>query len=97
MRTWLTAVALVAAIPASVPAQNTPTHDGFGPGLLGEFQDMKWEKTNPEQGSNSPEVAVVHQDAKETELFSGPRRTTTCPGTGIPLTRQSPFSAAPSS
>ena len=70
MRNWLVAIVLsAAALPTAGNAQNAPAHDDAVHAFSTRFQDLKWEKTNPEQGSNSPEVAILHQDAKETELF----------------------------
>ena len=34
-----------------------------------EFKVLKWEKTNPELGARSPEVAILHVDPKSTQLL----------------------------
>jgi quercetin dioxygenase-like cupin family protein len=60
---------IVMALPIAAGAQNVPAHNTAMQPVFTKFGDLKWERTNPEQGSNSPEVAIVHQTPKETELF----------------------------
>jgi quercetin dioxygenase-like cupin family protein len=70
MRNWLLAIILSgAAVPTAGLAQNAPADEPARHAFSVKYQDLKWEKTNPEQGTNSPEVAILHQDTKETELF----------------------------
>jgi hypothetical protein len=55
----------VVALPAL--AQSTHSDPVFK-----NFNDLKWEKTNPELGDNSQEIAILHVNptTKATELFS---------------------------
>src|SRR4029077_9322737 len=39
-------------------------HDASDHAVYQKFQDLKWEKTNPELGTCSPEVAILHVDQK---------------------------------
>ena len=57
------AVSLV-ALPAL--GQSAPPEPVFK-----NFNDLKWEKTNPELGDNSQEIAILHVNptTKATELF----------------------------
>ena len=56
----------VVALPAL--AQSTHSDPVFK-----NFNDLKWEKTNPELGDNSQEIAILHVNptTKATELFIG--------------------------
>jgi quercetin dioxygenase-like cupin family protein len=46
-----------------------PSHDASAHPVFRNFSELKWDKTNPELGNNSPEVSVVHESPQETELF----------------------------
>jgi anti-sigma factor ChrR (cupin superfamily) len=44
-------------------AQNpSTTHENSNLPVFQTFQTLKWEKTNPELGNSSPEVAILHID-----------------------------------
>jgi quercetin dioxygenase-like cupin family protein len=62
--TTIALAASVVALPAL--AQSTHTEPVFK-----NFNDLKWEKTNPELGDNSQEVAILHVNptTKATELI----------------------------
>jgi hypothetical protein len=63
---------VISAVVSPALAQNAPPHDASGQVFFyKKFQDLKWDKTNPEMGSNSPEITILHvnPDTKETELL----------------------------
>jgi quercetin dioxygenase-like cupin family protein len=65
MKSTIIALAVsVVALPAL--AQSTHLEPVFK-----NFNDLKWEKTNPELGDNSQEIAILHVNptTKATELF----------------------------
>jgi hypothetical protein len=74
MKNWLYALLIgAAAFPPSVLAQ-TPSHDASARAAFLNFNDLKWEKTNPELGDKSPEISILHESPQETELFiRGPK------------------------
>jgi len=52
-------------------AQNAPAHDPSVHPVFQNFSGLTWEKTNPELGDNSPDVAILHvnPNTKATELL----------------------------
>jgi anti-sigma factor ChrR (cupin superfamily) len=59
MKSWLGAIAISMAVSPAL-AQNAPTSDPTVPAMFQKSQDLKWEKINPEMGSKSAEIAVLH-------------------------------------
>jgi hypothetical protein len=59
MKSWLGAIAISMAISPAL-AQNAPSSDPSLPAMFQKSQDLKWEKINPELGSKSAEIAVLH-------------------------------------
>ena len=59
------------ALISPVLAQNPPAHDPSVHAVYEKFSGLKWEKTNPEMGANSPEIAILHVNPKSqaTELI----------------------------
>ena len=84
------AVSLI-ALPAL--AQSTPPEPVFK-----NFNDLKWEKTNPELGDNSQEIAILHVNptTKATELFIRAPKNYHVGDTGTHQMNRLPFFAAPS-
>ena len=66
----LIAIAISAFVSPAL-AQNTQPHASSMSPAFQAFSGLTWEKTNPELGENSPEVAVLHvnQNTKATELL----------------------------
>ena len=64
------ALALITLISPAL-AQNAPSHDPAVHPVFQNFSDLTWEKTNPEEGDNSPEVAILHVNpiTKASELL----------------------------
>jgi quercetin dioxygenase-like cupin family protein len=62
-----TIIALAVSVVA-LPALAQSTHPDP---VFKNFNDLKWEKTNPELGDNSQEIAILHVNptTKATELF----------------------------
>jgi hypothetical protein len=50
---------------------DAPAHDPSVHAVFQDFSGLTWEKTNPELGNNSPEVAILHvnPNTKATELL----------------------------
>jgi hypothetical protein len=59
----------VVAFPPLALAQNMPSHETSAQSVFLNFKDLKWQKTNPELGNNSPEISILHESPQETELF----------------------------
>ena len=61
----------VVTVVSPVLPQNAPSHDPSSHAMFQKFQDLKWDKTNPEMGSNSPEITIVHVNpaTQATELL----------------------------
>jgi quercetin dioxygenase-like cupin family protein len=61
----------MAALVTPALAQNAPAHDPSVHVVFQNFSGLTWEKTNPELGNNSPEVAILHvnPNTKATELL----------------------------
>jgi hypothetical protein len=57
MKRWLGAIAISMVVSPAL-AQNAPSSDPSVPAMFQKFQDLKWEKINPEMGSKSAEIAV---------------------------------------
>jgi Domain of unknown function (DUF4437) len=64
-------VLAIAVFVSPALAQNLPAHDPTVHAVYEKFSDLKWEKTNPEMGANSPEIAILHVNPKSqaTELI----------------------------
>lgn len=59
MKSWLGAIAIsMVGLPAL--AENAPSSDASVPAMFQQSQDLKWEKINPEMGSKSAEIVVLH-------------------------------------
>ncbi|MBV8616165.1 MAG: cupin domain-containing protein [Acetobacteraceae bacterium] len=71
MKGWLKVlmISAIAFAPAAVRAQNMPPHGASAQAVFLKLQDLKWQKTNPELGSNSPEISILHESPQETELL----------------------------
>src|SRR6516164_2409760 len=66
IRTFMIAAASAAVLTLS-PMTFAQQHGESGipvQGVYREFKDLKWEKTNPEIGARSPEVAILYVDPK---------------------------------
>jgi quercetin dioxygenase-like cupin family protein len=59
MKRWLGAIAISMAVSPAL-AENAPSSDPSVPAMFQKSQDLKWEKINPEMGSKSAEIAVLH-------------------------------------
>ena len=59
MKSWLAAIAISMVVSPAF-AQRRPPSDPSVPAMFQKFQDLKWEKINPELGSKSAEIAVLH-------------------------------------
>jgi anti-sigma factor ChrR (cupin superfamily) len=69
IRTFIIAAAPAAVLALSAFAQQ-PSQSGIpAHAVYQEFKNLKWEKTNPELGARSPEVAILHVDPKSTQLL----------------------------
>jgi hypothetical protein len=70
MKSIYGALAIVALVSPGL-AQNAPAHDPSIHAVYEKFSDLKWEKTNPEMGANSPEITFLHINPKTqaTELI----------------------------
>jgi quercetin dioxygenase-like cupin family protein len=55
MKSWLGAIAISMAVSPAL-AENPASSDAS----VQKYQDLKWEKINPEMGSKSAEIAVLH-------------------------------------
>jgi hypothetical protein len=55
MKSWLGAIAISMVVSPAL-AQNHPSSEAS----VQKYQDLKWEKINPEMGSKSAEIAVLH-------------------------------------
>jgi anti-sigma factor ChrR (cupin superfamily) len=64
VRTFMIAAASAAVLTLSpVAFAQQQGQSGILPhAVYQEFKDLKWEKTNPELGARSPEVAILHVD-----------------------------------
>ena len=51
---------LLSTVVSPALAQNAASNDANAHAQYQKYQDLKWEKTNPELGSNSPEIAILH-------------------------------------
>ena len=70
MKSIYCALALTALVSPAL-AQNAPAHDPSVHAVFQNFSGLTWEKTNPELGDNSPEVAILHvnPNTKASELL----------------------------
>jgi quercetin dioxygenase-like cupin family protein len=70
MKSIYVALAMTALVSPAL-AQNAPAHDPSVHPVIRNFSDLTWEKTNPELGNGSPEVAIlnVNPKTKATELL----------------------------
>jgi quercetin dioxygenase-like cupin family protein len=68
MKRLLSAI-LLSTVVSPALAQNAPAASAHA--QYQKYQDLKWEKTNPELGSNSPEIAILHVNpvTQATELL----------------------------
>jgi quercetin dioxygenase-like cupin family protein len=55
MKSWLGAIAISIAVSPALAADPPSSHPS-----VHKYQDLKWEKINPEMGSKSAEIAVLH-------------------------------------
>jgi quercetin dioxygenase-like cupin family protein len=68
-RTTLAVGAMIAAPLTVALAQNAPPHAAMDAPATIQFRDLKWQQTNPERGANSPQVAILHESPRATELL----------------------------
>ena len=70
MKSIYVALAMTAMISPAF-AQSAPVHDPSVAPVIRNFSNLTWERTNPELGNNSPEVAILHvnPNTKATELL----------------------------
>ena len=59
MKSWLGAIAMSMVVSPAL-AQNAPSSEASGQAIFQKYQDLKWEKINPELGSKSAEIATLH-------------------------------------
>ena len=59
MKSWLGAIAISMAVSPAL-AEDPPSSHPSVPAMFQKSQDLKWEKINPEMGSKSAEIAVLH-------------------------------------
>jgi quercetin dioxygenase-like cupin family protein len=59
MKSWLGAIAISMLVSPAL-AQNAPSPEMSVQAMFQKSQDLKWEKINPEMGSKSAEIAVLH-------------------------------------
>ena len=55
MKSWLGAIAISMVVSPAL-ALDPPSSDAS----VQKYQDLKWEKINPEMGSKSAELAILH-------------------------------------
>jgi quercetin dioxygenase-like cupin family protein len=59
MKSWLGAIAICMVASPGL-AQNAPSSDASVQAMFQKYQDLKWEKINPEMGSKSAEIVILH-------------------------------------
>src|SRR5918995_1449389 len=59
MKSWLGAIAISMVVSPAL-AQNAPSSDASVHAVFQKYQDLKWEKINPELGSKSAEIVTLH-------------------------------------
>jgi len=59
MKSWLGAIAISMVVSPAL-AQNAPSSDASAHAVFQKYQDLKWEKINPELGSKSAEIVTLH-------------------------------------
>ena len=59
MKSWLGAIAICMVVSPAL-AQNASSSDASVHAMFQKSQDLKWEKINPEMGSKSAEIAILH-------------------------------------
>ena len=67
----LLSVILLSTVVSPALAQSAASNDASAHAQYQKYQHLKWEKTNPELGSNSPEIAILHVNpvTQATELL----------------------------
>ena len=70
MKRLLSAI-LTSTVVSPALAQSATSNDASAHAQYQKYQHLKWEKTNPELGSNSPEIAILHVNpaTQATELL----------------------------
>jgi quercetin dioxygenase-like cupin family protein len=59
MKSWLGAIAISMVVSPAL-AQNAPSSHASVHAVFQKYQDLKWEKINPEMGSKSAEIVILH-------------------------------------
>jgi quercetin dioxygenase-like cupin family protein len=59
MKSWLGAIAISMVVSPAL-AQNAPSSDASVQAMFQTYQNLKWEKINPEMGSKSAEIVILH-------------------------------------
>jgi hypothetical protein len=62
---------VMTALASPALAQNAPAHEPSVHVAYQKYSDLKWDKTNPELGADSPEISILHVNprSKATELI----------------------------
>jgi quercetin dioxygenase-like cupin family protein len=59
MKSWLNVIAISMLVAPALAHAASSSHTPV-PAVYQKYQDLKWEKINPELGSKSAEIAVLH-------------------------------------